>query len=165
MDVTLRKRPLSVGGRSQPVWLYDRDVDLAHHVTRRALVQPGGATELSEMLSWWYSSRLARDRPMRDSSVVEGQRDGSLALLTRMHHAVTDGVAGQHVLHRQLSLSLLSVRIETLVHRLVGVSTVWDDLVRCRSSIRSDVSERSFLAAFVLNITWNPHITCGLGEY
>ncbi|EUA75414.1 wax ester synthase-like Acyl-CoA acyltransferase domain protein [Mycobacteroides abscessus] len=48
--------------------------------------------ELLTVTSRWHSSPLDRHRPLWEMHVVEGLSDGRLAVYTKMHHAVIDGV-------------------------------------------------------------------------
>lgn len=102
IDRTFRKRPRSVGGIALPFWRWDEELDLGGHLARWAPAPPGDTEQLLDLVSWLYGRRLPGDRPLWEANVIEGLRGGKLALFMRIHHAVTDGVAGQHVLHRGL---------------------------------------------------------------
>lgn len=59
--------------------------------------------ELLTVTSRWHSSPLDRHRPLWEMHVVEGLSDGRLAVYTKMHHAVIDGVGALRMMMRSLS--------------------------------------------------------------
>ncbi|MCL8025079.1 WS/DGAT/MGAT family O-acyltransferase [Nocardioides bruguierae] len=87
----------------QLVWLPDRQLDLEHHVRHNALPRPGRYRELFELCSRLHAQRLAWDRPLWESHVIEGLDDGRVAVYTKIHHALIDGVAGMRLLQSVLS--------------------------------------------------------------
>ena len=80
------------GGLRRPVWRDDPDFDVATHVTRAALPDPGGEAELLEWAGDFYSHRLDRARPLWRTVVLEGLAGGRWALATKTHHCLVDGV-------------------------------------------------------------------------
>lgn len=79
-------------GLGLPRWEEDPHFDLRNHVRRVGLPAPGGEAELRELVADLLSSRLDRRRPLWDVHVVEGVQGGT-AVITRLHHAIGDGVA------------------------------------------------------------------------
>lgn len=101
---TFRKHPASfVGGIANLGWSYDDDVDIDYHVRRSALPSPKRVRELLELTSRWHSSLLDRHRPLWETHVVEGLKDGRFAIYTKVHHALIDGVSAQKLMQRALS--------------------------------------------------------------
>ncbi|WP_068059755.1 WS/DGAT/MGAT family O-acyltransferase [Nocardia xishanensis] len=99
-----RKRPGTVlGGISNLTWSYDAEVDLDYHLRRAALPSPGRVRELLDLTSRLHSSLLDRHRPLWEQRLIEGLNDGRLAVYTKVHHALIDGVAAQRLLQRTLS--------------------------------------------------------------
>ncbi|MGX9216459.1 WS/DGAT/MGAT family O-acyltransferase [Mycobacteroides abscessus subsp. abscessus] len=99
-----RKRPgqpLAVMGNL--TWIVDDEVDWEYHVRRSALPRPARVRELLTVTSRWHSSPLDRHRPLWEMHVVEGLSDGRLAVYTKMHHAVIDGVGALRMMMRSLS--------------------------------------------------------------
>jgi diacylglycerol O-acyltransferase len=94
-------RSLSTGG--QWTWTEDTDFDLEYHVRHSALPKPGRVRELLELGSRLHGTRLARERPLWEAHVIEGMRDGRVAMYTKMHHALVDGVASMRLLQAVLS--------------------------------------------------------------
>ena len=77
-----------------PVWVDDRHFDLAYHVRHAALPAPGTTTQLTEYAARILSRQLDRDRPLWELYVIEGLEHGRVALLSKNHHAMVDGLAG-----------------------------------------------------------------------
>ena len=98
------KRPhRSVGTAGQWVWEEDEQFDIEHHVRHSALPRPGRIRELFELCSRLHSTRLARERPLWEAHIIEGLRDGRVAMYTKTHHALVDGVSAMRLLQSVLS--------------------------------------------------------------
>ena len=88
-----RQRLQPVPGRlANPVWLDDPHFDLAYHVRRSALPRPGTIDQLRELVARIVSRPLDRDRPLWEVYFVEGLADGRVAVLSKSHLAMVDGV-------------------------------------------------------------------------
>jgi diacylglycerol O-acyltransferase len=99
-----RKRPhrsLATGG--QWVWIDDDQFDCDYHVRQSALPAPGRIRELLDLSSRLHGARLARERPLWETHVIEGLEDGRIAVYTKMHHALVDGVASMRLLQSVLT--------------------------------------------------------------
>ncbi|GED99197.1 WS/DGAT/MGAT family O-acyltransferase [Gordonia crocea] len=94
-------QPFSVVGSL--AWSVDDDIDLHYHVRRIALPKPGRIRELFHYVSLHHSTLLDRSRPMWEAHVIEGLADGRLALYTKVHHSLVDGVTALRLLERALS--------------------------------------------------------------
>jgi diacylglycerol O-acyltransferase len=81
-----------------PVWIEDPDFDLDRHVRRVDAPSPGGIRELASVISDVAGHQLDRTRPLWEIHVVEGLADGRVGFVTKMHHAVADGVAAADLL-------------------------------------------------------------------
>ena len=93
-----RQKVKWVPGRlGNPVWVDDPDFDVSYHVRRSALPKPGTEEQLKELTARVQSRRLDRRRPLWEIYVVEGLADGRLAIVTKTHHAMVDGVAAVDV--------------------------------------------------------------------
>jgi diacylglycerol O-acyltransferase len=98
------KRPhRSVATGGQWVWTEDTQFDIEHHVRHSALPKPGRVRELLELCSRLHGTRLALERPLWEATVIEGLRDGRMAMYTKMHHALVDGVSSMRLLQSVLS--------------------------------------------------------------
>jgi len=94
-------RSIRTGG--QWVWVEDDDFDIEYHVRHSALPKPGRVRELLELCSRLHSSRLATERPLWEWHVIEGLRDGRVAMYCKLHHALVDGVSAMRLLQSILS--------------------------------------------------------------
>ena len=81
-------------GLGAPIWADDPDFDIDLHVRRVALPSPGTRRQLFDLASLFVLDPLDRTRPLWQFLVVEGLEGGKAALLTKMHHTITDGVNG-----------------------------------------------------------------------
>lgn len=81
-------------GIDLPYWIEDPDLDLEFHVRGIALPAPGNARQLADQVARITSRRLDRAHPLWELYVIEGLEDGTVAILTKMHHAAVDGKAG-----------------------------------------------------------------------
>lgn len=101
---TFRKHPAELlGGIANVTWAFDRDIDLEYHMRRSALPAPGRVRELLELTSRLHGSLLDRHRPLWESHLVEGLNDGRIAVYTKIHHALVDGVSAMRMMRRALS--------------------------------------------------------------
>lgn len=88
-----RQRLQTAAGVLNPVWIDDPAFDLGWHVRRATLGKGGTHEQLAVLVGREMSRRLDRSRPLWELTVVEGLEDGSVAVLSKMHHALVDGVA------------------------------------------------------------------------
>lgn len=88
-----RQRVLTVPGHlARPVWVDDTDFDLNYHVRRSALPQPGTDEQLFDLVARLISRRLAPERPLWEAYFVEGLSGDRVALVTKTHQSVVDGI-------------------------------------------------------------------------
>jgi diacylglycerol O-acyltransferase len=73
-------------------WRDDPNFDLAHHIKRVNLPGRGGKLELERFVSELASEPLDPNHPLWTVHIIE-KYDGGAATVTRMHHAIADGVA------------------------------------------------------------------------
>ena len=90
---------------NHPVWLDEPNFDMLHHVRRITCPAPGGDAELAAIAGRILSTPLDRSRPLWEVWVVEGLVDGRFALVAKVHHAITDGIAGTQILAALFSAS------------------------------------------------------------
>jgi WS/DGAT/MGAT family acyltransferase len=89
-----RQRVRSVPGRlANPVWVDDEDFDVSYHVRRSALPKPGSRAQLKDLVARLQSRPLDRSRPLWEIYLVEGLADGQIAIITKTHHAMVDGIS------------------------------------------------------------------------
>lgn len=93
----------SIKTGAQLVWRPDQQFDMEHHVRHSALPAPGRYRELFELCSRLHSTRLAWERPLWEAHVIEGLADGKVAMYTKIHHALVDGVSAMRLMQSVLS--------------------------------------------------------------
>jgi diacylglycerol O-acyltransferase len=94
-------RSVRTGG--QYVWREDDEFDIEYHVRHSALPKPGRVRELLELCSRLHSSRLATERPLWEWNLIEGLRDGRIAMYAKLHHALVDGISAMRLLQSILT--------------------------------------------------------------
>ncbi len=99
----LRTPHRSVKTAGQFVWREDDQFDIEYHFRHSGLPKPGRVRELLELCSRLHSTRLAWERPLWEATVIEGLKDGRVAMYTKMHHALVDGVSAMRLLASTLS--------------------------------------------------------------
>ncbi|MCW2654128.1 MAG: wax-dgaT 1 [Mycobacterium sp.] len=87
-----------------PMWREHCEVDLAYHVRPLRLPGPGGRRELDEAIGEIASTPLDRSKPLWVMYFVEGLADGRVGVITKVHHALADGVASGNLLARAMDL-------------------------------------------------------------
>ena len=89
-----RQKVKPVPGRlANPVWVDDTEFDVTYHVRRSALPKPGTREQLQELVGRLQSRVLDRNRPLWEIYLVEGLEGGQVAIVTKTHHAMVDGVS------------------------------------------------------------------------
>jgi diacylglycerol O-acyltransferase len=89
-----RQRVRRVPGRlANPVWVDDADFDLAYHVRRSALPRPGTLDQLRDLAARIISRRLDPERPLWEVYFIEGLEHGQVALLSKSHQILVDGIS------------------------------------------------------------------------
>ncbi|HYB46596.1 MAG TPA: wax ester/triacylglycerol synthase family O-acyltransferase [Streptosporangiaceae bacterium] len=77
-----------------PRWVVDPDFDLDYHLRRVALPAPGTLRQLLDLAEVTLQSPLDTSRALWQAVYVEGLEGGRAALLTKLSHAITDGLGG-----------------------------------------------------------------------
>jgi WS/DGAT/MGAT family acyltransferase len=92
-------------GLDYPYWVDDQEFDLDYHVRELALPAPGDDRQLAEQVSRIMSRPLDRTRPLWELYVIEGLQSGRTAVLSKIHHAVIDGMSGAEIMGLLLDLA------------------------------------------------------------
>jgi diacylglycerol O-acyltransferase len=87
--------PLQLG---RPVWVDAEHFDLEYHVRQVVLPKPGGDDELRELMGHLMSQELDRRYPLWEAWLVNGLADGRWALVSKVHHCMADGIAGNDLM-------------------------------------------------------------------
>jgi diacylglycerol O-acyltransferase len=98
----LREVPLSL---DYPYWVDDGDFDLDFHVRELALVAPGSDAQLAEQVARIVARPLDRTRPLWELYLIFGLESGYAAMLTKIHHALIDGISGAEIMGLLLDLT------------------------------------------------------------
>lgn len=75
-----------------PVWIDDDHFNLHYHVRHVRLPRPGSERLLKRLAGRIMSQRLDRGKPLWELWVVEGVEGDRVALITKAHHCMIDGV-------------------------------------------------------------------------
>jgi diacylglycerol O-acyltransferase len=92
-------------GLDYPYWVDDHDFDLDFHVRELALPPPGSDMQLSEQVARIFARPLDRARPLWELYLIHGLEFGYVAVLTKIHHSVIDGLSGAEIMGALLDLS------------------------------------------------------------
>src|SRR3954449_41031 len=84
-------------GLDHPYWIEDPDFDLDFHIRESAVPPPGGDRQLAEVVSRIFARPLDRSRPLWELYLIQGLSEGRVAVFTKIHHAVVDGVSGNEL--------------------------------------------------------------------
>ncbi|RDH77648.1 wax ester/triacylglycerol synthase family O-acyltransferase [Mycolicibacterium moriokaense] len=79
-------------GLARPVWVDDRDFDITYHIRRSALPSPGSDAQLHELVARLGSRALDKTRPLWEMYVVEGLAGNRIAIYTKSHQALVNGM-------------------------------------------------------------------------
>ena len=98
------KRPTrGITTAGQWVWTEDDSFDLAYHFRHSALPSPGRVRELLDLCSRLHGTRIVRERPLWEAHLIEGLGDGRVALYTKLHHSLLDGISAMRLLQSVMS--------------------------------------------------------------
>lgn len=78
----------------RPVLVPVGEVDLARHVRHVTLSRPGSREQLGRLVGEVAAQKLDRSIPLWEVWVIDGLEGGRVALMTKMSHALVDGVSG-----------------------------------------------------------------------
>src|SRR3954447_23025830 len=92
-------------GLDHPYWVEEGEIDIGYHVREMALAAPGSDAQLAEQVARIVSRPLDRARPLWELYVIEGLESGHVAILTKIHHAVIDGLSGAEIMALLLDLT------------------------------------------------------------
>ncbi|MDR3417287.1 MAG: wax ester/triacylglycerol synthase family O-acyltransferase [Nevskia sp.] len=84
-------------------WTEDEHFDLGQHFVHTCLPSPGRIRELLSLISRVHSGHLDREYPLWRMYLIEGIEGGRIALYLKIHHAVTDGVAGMRMVSEMMA--------------------------------------------------------------
>jgi diacylglycerol O-acyltransferase len=85
-------------GLDHPYWIEDPDFDLDFHIRDSAVPPPGDDRRVAETVARIFARPLDRRRPLWELYLIHGLEGDRVALLTKVHHSVVDGVSGSEIL-------------------------------------------------------------------
>ncbi len=99
-----RLKPVPMG-LDYPYWIDDPDFDLEYHVRELAIPPPPTDAKLAEQVARIFSRPLDRSRPLWEVYLIHGLQEGDVAVMTKIHHSVVDGMSGAEIMGVLLDLS------------------------------------------------------------
>jgi len=88
-----RQRLARVPLEHAPIWVDDEHFNIDFHVRHSSLPKPGSEEQLKKMAGRILSQQLDRTKPLWEMWVVEGLEGDRMALVSKIHHCMVDGVA------------------------------------------------------------------------
>src|SRR3954471_12571745 len=85
-------------GLDYPYWIEDPDFDIDFHVRELALPDPGTDAKLAEQVARIIARPLDRSRPLWELYLIHGLEGGGIGMLTKVHHALIDGLSGAEIM-------------------------------------------------------------------
>ncbi len=89
-----RQRIARVPIENHPVWVDDERFNVEYHVRHTCLPHPGDDRQLERLCGRIISQQLDRGKPLWEMWIVEGLEHDRLALVSKAHHCMVDGVSG-----------------------------------------------------------------------
>jgi len=87
-----RFRQRIVSNGLEHTWTEHDDLDIARHIRRARLPGKGGREELERFVGELASEQLDKSRPLWQFHIIE-HYEGGAAVVSRIHHAIADGIA------------------------------------------------------------------------
>jgi WS/DGAT/MGAT family acyltransferase len=94
-----RQRVRELIGLARPVWIDDPDFDITYHVRQSALPSPGSDEQLHELIARLAARKLDKSRPLWEMYLVEGLAKNRVALYTKSHQALINGMTALEIGH------------------------------------------------------------------
>ena len=92
-------------GLDYPYWVDDPHFDLDFHVRELALSPPGNDEKLAEQVARIVARPLDRSRPLWEVYLIHGLGADRVAMLTKIHHSLVDGLSGAEIMGVLLDLT------------------------------------------------------------
>jgi diacylglycerol O-acyltransferase / wax synthase len=86
-------------------WVDDPEFDLEFHVRELALAPPGTDAQLADQVARIYARPLDRSRPLWELYLIHGLPVGKAAVMSKIHHAVIDGMSGAEIMGALFDIS------------------------------------------------------------
>jgi WS/DGAT/MGAT family acyltransferase len=86
-----------------PVWVDDPSFNIHYHVRHTRLPRPGSERQLKRLVGRLFSQRLDREKPLWELWVIEGLERDRVAVVSKVHHCMVDGVSGAELISALLT--------------------------------------------------------------
>jgi len=113
-----RQKLDSIPVTGHPVWVDDPHFNLLYHVRHTALAIPGDERQLKRLVGRIVSQKLDRTKPLWELWYVEGLEGGRIAVISKVHHCLIDGISGVDLLSAFMGKDA-DYRPEPVEHRWV----------------------------------------------
>jgi diacylglycerol O-acyltransferase / wax synthase len=91
LRMRVQEPPLRIG---PPRWTLAESFDLDFHLRRARVPDTGSWPEIMEFARTAAMGGFDRTKPLWEFTLLEGMADGGAALVTKLHHSLTDGIGG-----------------------------------------------------------------------
>lgn len=92
-------------GLDYPYFVDHEHIDLSYHVREAAVPSPGDDHQLAALVARLHARPLDRTRPLWEMYVISGLSSGRVAIYTKIHHALADGVSMTEIIGQLLDAS------------------------------------------------------------
>jgi WS/DGAT/MGAT family acyltransferase len=86
-----------------PVWVDDEHFNLGYHIRFTALPAPGDVRQLKRLAGRIMSTQLDRGKPLWEIWFVEGVAGDQVAIISKAHHCMIDGISGVDLMTSMMS--------------------------------------------------------------
>ncbi len=86
-----------------PVWVDDPSFNIHYHVRHTRLPHPGNDRQLKRLVGRIFSQRLDREKPLWELWIIEGLEGDRVAVCSKVHHCMVDGVSGAELISALLT--------------------------------------------------------------
>jgi WS/DGAT/MGAT family acyltransferase len=93
-----RQKLVTMPVTGHPVWVDDEHFNVQYHVRHTSLPAPGDERRLKRLVGRIMSQKLDRAKPMWELWFVEGLEGGRMAVISKVHHCLIDGLSGVELL-------------------------------------------------------------------
>jgi WS/DGAT/MGAT family acyltransferase len=98
-----RQRLATTPLEGAPIWVDDPHFNVHYHVRHTRLPRPGDERLLKRTAGRILSQHLDRGKPLWEMWLVEGLEGDRVAIVTKVHHCMVDGISGVDLLAALLS--------------------------------------------------------------
>jgi len=98
-----RERLAYIPIEAHPVWIDDERFNLNYHIRHTSLPKPGDERRLKRLAARVMSQQLDRGKPLWETWIVEGFDGDRMAMISKTHHCMIDGISGVDLLTVLLS--------------------------------------------------------------